>query len=112
MKKIEATIAPSQLDGIYDALSSEGIQGITVSEVRGVPLEKGHVAYYRGREYTVKFIPRMKIEVLVDDHQVPKIIAIIRMLARAEKQGDDRIFVIPIADAIRIRTGEHGIVAV
>jgi nitrogen regulatory protein P-II 1 len=107
MKRIEATVAPFQIDAISDALDREGIYDITLSEVRTAPLRRGQVARYRGAEYLLKFVPGMKIEVLLDDFEVPKVVALIRMLARTDGACDGRIFVIPVADAIRIRTGEH-----
>lgn len=112
MKKIEAIIRPHLLEGVKDALQALGVQGMTISEVKGFGRQKGHTEVYRGSEYKVEFVPKLKIEVVVDDELVePSVEAVIKT-ARTGKFGDGKIFVFPVDEAIRIRTGEHGINAV
>ncbi len=108
MKKIEAIIKPFKLDEVKDALSSIGINGLTVSEVQGFGRQKGHTEVYRGAEYTVDFVPKVKLEVLVDDNLVSQVVDTIMDAAQTGKIGDGKIFVFPVEDAIRIRTGERG----
>jgi len=108
MKKIEAIIKPFKLDEVKEALAREGIQGMTVSEVRGFGRQKGHTERYRGNEYVIDFRPKVKIELLVNDDQAATCAAIIENAGHTGQIGDGKIFVSPVDDIIRIRTGEHG----
>jgi nitrogen regulatory protein P-II 1 len=108
MKKIEAIIKPFRLDNVKEALGEIGIRGMTVTEVRGHGRQKGHTEIYRGAEYVVDFIPKVKIEVVVDSGQVDPVIEAIVGAAKTGKIGDGKIFVTKVEDAIRIRTGERG----
>ena len=108
MKKIEAIIKPFKLDEIKDALNEIGIQGMTVTEVKGFGRQKGHVELYRGAEYDISFIPKIKMEVVVADSMVEKVMATILEKAKTGKIGDGKIFVAKLEDVIRIRTGEKG----
>ncbi len=108
MKKIEAIIKPFKLDEVKEALAKAGIQGLTVTEVKGFGRQKGHTELYRGAEYVVDFLPKVKIEMLVDDSQVPQVIDTMMRSARTGKIGDGKIFVLPVDDVVRIRTGERG----
>ncbi len=108
MKLIKAIIKPFKLDDVREALSEIGVQGITVSEVKGFGRQKGHTELYRGAEYVVDFLPKVKVETAVADDQVEKVIEAIRGAANTGKIGDGKIFVMPIEQAIRIRTGESG----
>ncbi len=108
MKKIEAIIKPFKLDEAKEALSSIGIQGITVSEVKGFGRQKGHTELYRGAEYVVDFLPKVKVEVVVQDDMVDKVTEAILSAANTGRIGDGKIFVLPVLDAVRIRTGERG----
>ena len=108
MKKIEAIIKPFKLDDVKDALNEVGIKGMTISEVKGHGRQKGHKEIYRGAEYVVDFIPKIKIEIVVDAEMVDKVVETIRNAANTGKIGDGKIFVLPIEDVIRVRTGEHG----
>ena len=108
MKKIEAIIKPFKLDEVKEALQEIGIQGLSVIEVKGFGRQKGHTELYRGAEYVVDFLPKVKIEVALDDDQVEPAIAAIIDAARTNKIGDGKIFVCTIEQAIRIRTGESG----
>jgi nitrogen regulatory protein P-II 1 len=108
MKKIEAIIKPFKLDDVKEALNEIGIQGMTISEVKGYGRQKGHKEIYRGAEYVVDFIPKMKIEIVVEAGRVPQVIDTIRQAANTGKLGDGKIFVIPVEEAIRVRTGEKG----
>lgn len=108
MKKIEAVIKPFKLDEVKDALNSIGIQGMTVTEVKGFGRQKGHTELYRGTEYVVDFIPKIKIEIIVPDAVVGNVIAVIEKTAKTGKIGDGKIFVSSIDDAVRIRTGQKG----
>jgi len=112
MKKIEAIIKPFKLDEVKEALQEIGLQGITVTEARGFGRQKGHTELYRGAEYVVDFLPKVKIEVVVEDSQVDKTVDAIVTAARTGRIGDGKIFVLPVEDAIRIRTGERGADAV
>jgi nitrogen regulatory protein P-II 1 len=112
MKKIEAIIKPFKLDEVKEALQEIGLQGITVTEARGFGRQKGHTELYRGAEYVVDFLPKVKIEVVVEDSQVDKTVDAIISAARTGRIGDGKIFVLPVEDAIRIRTGERGADAV
>ena len=108
MKKIEAIIKPFKLDDVKEALQEIGIQGLSVIEVKGFGRQKGHTELYRGAEYVVDFLPKVKIEVALDDDQVEPAIAAIIDAAKTDKIGDGKIFVSTIEQAIRIRTGESG----
>lgn len=108
MKLIKAIIKPFKLDDVREALSEIGVQGITVSEVKGFGRQKGHTELYRGAEYKVDFLPKVKIETAVSDDSVDKIVEAIRAAASTGKIGDGKIFVMPIEQAVRIRTGESG----
>lgn len=108
MKLIQAIIKPFKLDEVKDALNEIGIEGITVSEVKGFGRQKGHTELYRGAEYVVDFIPKVKIEIAVADELVPKVVSAIEQTAKTGRIGDGKIFVLPLEEAIRIRTGEKG----
>ncbi|TGU70691.1 MULTISPECIES: P-II family nitrogen regulator [Geomonas] len=108
MKLIEAIIKPFKLDEVKDALNEIGIEGITVSEVKGYGRQKGHTELYRGAEYVVDFIPKVKIEIAVADELVAKAVATIEETAKTGRIGDGKIFILPLEDAVRIRTGEKG----
>ncbi|THU04465.1 P-II family nitrogen regulator [Lampropedia puyangensis] len=108
MKMVSAIIKPFKLDEVREALSSIGVQGITVSEVKGFGRQKGHTELYRGAEYVVDFLPKIKIEVAVPDETVDQVIEAIENAARTGKIGDGKIFVSPLEHVIRIRTGETG----
>lgn len=108
MKIIEAVIKPYKLDDVKEKLTSLGIKGMTVSEVKGFGRQKGHTEVYRGAEYVVDFLPKIKIEVAVPDWQAAEVVAAIRESAITGKIGDGKIFVIPVEDCVRIRTGETG----
>ena len=108
MKKIEAIIKPFKLDEVKEALQELGVQGLSVIEVKGFGRQKGHTELYRGAEYVVDFLPKVKIEVALDDDQVEPAIAAIIEAAKTDKIGDGKIFVSTIEQAIRIRTGESG----
>jgi len=112
MKKIEAIIKPFKLDEVKEALQDVGVQGLSVIEVKGFGRQKGHTELYRGAEYIVDFLPKVKIEVVLDDDQVEAAIEAIVDAARTEKIGDGKIFVSPIEQALRIRTGETGVDAI
>lgn len=108
MKKIEAIIKPFKLEEVKDALGDVGIEGMTVSEVKGFGRQKGHTEIYRGSEYTVDFLPKIKIEVVLADDQVETAVGAIVKAARTGKIGDGKVFVFPVQEAIRIRTEEKG----
>ena len=108
MKLITAIIKSHMLDGVRDALSKAGIQGLTATEVKGFGRQKGHTEVYRGAEYTVDFVPKLKIEIVTDDEQVEGIVATITEAARTGEIGDGKIFVSAMGEAVRIRTGEAG----
>ncbi len=108
MKKIEAIIKPFKLDEVKEALSELGVKGMTVSDVKGFGRQKGHKEIYRGAEYVVDFIPKVKIELVLDDEILPKVIDTIINSAKTGKIGDGKIFVTTIDEVIRIRTGERG----
>ena len=108
MKKIEAIIKPFKLDEVKEALQEAGIQGLSVVEVKGFGRQKGHTELYRGAEYVVDFLPKVKVEVVLDDDQVDAAIEAIVDAAKTDKIGDGKIFVTPVEQAIRIRTGETG----
>lgn len=108
MKKIEAIIKPFKLDEVKDALNAIGVQGMTVTEVKGFGRQKGHVELYRGAEYSISFIPKIKIEIVVGDGMVDKVVNTIKDKAKTGKIGDGKIFVVNIDQITRIRTGETG----
>jgi len=108
MKKIEAIIKPFKLDDVKDALNDIGITGMTISEVKGYGRQKGHTEIYRGAEYIVDFIPKVKIEIVIDADQVDLVVDTVRSAANTGKIGDGKIFVMPIERVIRVRTGEEG----
>jgi nitrogen regulatory protein P-II 1 len=108
MKKIEAVIRHYKLDEIKEALNQKEVHGMTVTEVRGFGRQKGQTEVYRGAEYAVDFLPKIKVELVVHDHQVAELVATIMESARTGKVGDGKVFVSEVADVIRIRTGENG----
>jgi nitrogen regulatory protein P-II 1 len=112
MKKIEAIIRPFKLDDVKKALNDIGVQGLTVLEVKGFGRQKGHTELYRGAEYVVDLVPKVKIDVVVDDAQVEPAIEAIRSSAQSGKIGDGKIFVSDVSEVVRIRTGERGAAAV
>ncbi len=112
MKKVEAIIKPFKLEDVKAALSEAGIQGMTVTEVKGFGRQKGHTEIYRGSEYTVDFLPKVKIEVVVEDGRADAVVDAIVKSANTGKIGDGKVFVSPVEEAIRIRTGERGAEAV
>jgi nitrogen regulatory protein P-II 1 len=108
MKKVEAVIKPFKLDDVKEALNSIGIQGMTISEVKGYGRQKGHKEIYRGAEYTVDFIPKVKIEIVTDSDITGQVVETIQQAAKTDKIGDGKIFVSSVEEVIRIRTGESG----
>lgn len=108
MQKIEAIIRHFKLDEVKTALVELGVQGMTTTEVRGFGRQKGHTEMFRGTEYTVDFVPKIKVEVVVEDHQAPQIVEAIVRAARTGQVGDGKVFVSPLTEAIRIRTGQTG----
>ena len=112
MKKIEAIIKPFKLDEVKEALQGVGLQGITVTEAKGFGRQKGHTELYRGAEYVVDFLPKVKLEIVLADDMVPAAVEAIRSAAETGKIGDGKIFVSNVEEAVRIRTGETGIEAV
>ncbi len=108
MKKVEAIIKPFKLDEVKEALSGLGVQGLTVSEIKGFGRQKGHTELYRGAEYVVDFLPKVKLEVIVTDEKLAEVVSAIENSAKTGRIGDGKIFVLPIEDVIRIRTGERG----
>ncbi len=108
MRKVEAIIKPFKLDEVKDALNAIGIQGMTVSEVKGFGRQKGHTELYRGAEYVVDFLPKIKIEIAVSDEMADKAVQAIVEAANTGRIGDGKIFVMPMEEVIRIRTGERG----
>lgn len=108
MKLIKAIIKPFKLEEVKDALAEVGVEGMTVSEVKGFGRQKGHTEIYRGSEYTVDFLPKVKIEVAISDDVVSKVVDTIVSAAQTGKIGDGKVFVLPVEEAVRIRTGEKG----
>ena len=108
MKKIEAIIKPFKLDEVKNALTKIGVQGMTVNQVKGFGRQKGHTEVYRGAEYKIDFLPKVRIEMIVTDEMVVKVIETIERAAKTGKIGDGKIFVSPVEEVIRIRTGERG----
>ena len=112
MKKVEAIIKPFKLDEVKEALAKAGVQGLTATEVKGFGRQKGHTELYRGAEYVVDFLPKVKIEMVVDDAQAAQVVEVIERAAKTGRIGDGKIFVLPVDEVIRIRTGERGIDAI
>jgi nitrogen regulatory protein P-II 1 len=108
MKLIVAIIKPFKLDDVKDALEEHGVHGLTISEVQGYGRQKGHTEVYRGAEYTIDFVPKVRIEIVVDDPEVQPVVATLMETARTGKIGDGKIWVMPVETAVRIRTGETG----
>ena len=108
MKKVEAIIKPFKLDEVKESLSSIGVQGLTVSEVKGFGRQKGHTELYRGAEYVVDFLPKVKLEIIVKDEQVSQVVEAIMKAAKTGRIGDGKTFVLPVDEVVRIRTGERG----
>jgi nitrogen regulatory protein P-II 1 len=108
MKKIEAVIKPFKLDEVKEALQEVGLKGMTVTEVKGFGRQKGHTELYRGAEYVVDFLPKVKIELVVEDAIVERAVEAIQQAAKTDRIGDGKIFVSDVSDAVRIRTGERG----
>jgi Nitrogen regulatory protein PII len=108
MKKIEAIIKPFKLDEVKEALKEAGVQGLTVTEVKGFGRQKGHTELYRGAEYVIDFLPKIKLEIIVPDDVVTKVVDAIIDSAKTGKIGDGKIFILPMEEVIRIRTGERG----
>jgi len=108
MKKVEAIIKPFKLDEVKEALAKQGVEGMTVTEVRGFGRQKGHTELYRGAEYVVEFLPKVKLEILVDDDRAAVVAKAIEDSARSGQIGDGKIFILPVEEALRIRTGERG----
>jgi len=108
MKKVEAIVRPFKLDDVKEALNELGVQGMTVTEVKGFGRQKGHSELYRGAEYVVDFLPKVKLEVVVPDNLVDQVVDRISEAARTGKVGDGKIFILDVLDAVRIRTGERG----
>ena len=112
MKKIEAIVKPFKLDDVKEALNEIGIQGMTISEVKGYGRQKGHKEIYRGAEYVVDFIPKVKIEIIVAADRADQVVDAIQKAANTGKIGDGKIFIFPVEEVIRVRTGEKGIDAI
>ena len=108
MKKIEAVIKPFKLDEVKEALHEVGVKGITVTEAKGFGRQKGHTELYRGAEYVVDFLPKVKLEIIIDDSQVERAVEAIMTAAKTGRIGDGKIFVLPVDEVVRIRTGERG----
>lgn len=109
MKLIKAIVRPNKVDDVRDALEKLSISGMTVTEVRGHGKQKGHTAIYRGKEYNVSLLPKMEVEVVVDDEMIDDAVKAIIQAARTGEIGDGRVFVVPVDQSIRIRTGEYGV---
>jgi nitrogen regulatory protein P-II 1 len=108
MKKVEAIIKPFKLDEVKESLSAIGTQGLTVTEVKGFGRQKGHTELYRGAEYVVDFLPKVKLEIIVSDEKVAEVVSTIEKAAKTGRIGDGKIFVLPVDEVVRIRTGERG----
>lgn len=108
MKKVECIIQPGRLDEVREGLTDAGITGLTVTEVKGYGRQKGHTEVYRGSEYTIDFIPKVKLEVVVPENRVTDVVEMVLEKARSGRIGDGKIFVIPVEETVRIRTGERG----
>ena len=109
MKVIVAVLKPFKLDDVKEALKTIGVQGMTVAEVQGFGRQRGHTEVYRGAEYTIDLVPKVRIEVLVDDDQVHEVVETIVSTARSGKIGDGKVWVLPVEEVVRIRTGERGV---
>ena len=112
MKKLECIIRPFKLEEVKEALNNVGVRGMTVSEIRGFGRSRGHTELYRGSEYTIEFVPKLKLEIVVAEENVEKVIEAVQQSASTGKIGDGKIFVLPIDEIIRIRTGERGPAAI
>lgn len=112
MKKIEAIIKPFKLEDVKEALKDIGVQGMTVTEVKGFGRQKGHTELYRGAEYVIDFLPKIKLEIVVSEDQLVKVLETVTESAKTGKIGDGKIFIYPMEDVIRIRTGESGEIAI
>ena len=112
MKKVEAIVKPFKLEEVKEALAAVGVQGLTVTEVKGFGRQKGHKELYRGAEYVVEFLPKVKLEVVVSDDKVEEVVKAIVKAASTGRIGDGKIFVLPVEEAVRIRTGESGEIAI
>ncbi|MGD0635285.1 MAG: P-II family nitrogen regulator [Beijerinckiaceae bacterium] len=112
MKLVMAVIKPFALDGVREALATLGVEGMTVAEVKGYGRQKGHKEIYRGAEYTVAFLPKVKIEVVIEDRRLDAVVSAITGAANTGKIGDGKIFVLEVLDAVRVRTGERGAAAI
>jgi len=112
MKKVEAIIKPFKLDDVKEALTEIGIVGMTVTEVRGFGRQKGHSELYRGSEYTIDFLPKVKVEIVVPDSQISKVVETIANAAKTGSIGDGKVFVLDVEESLRIRTGERGEAAI
>ena len=112
MKKLECVIRPFKLEEVKEALTNVGVQGMTISEVRGFGRSRGHTELYRGSEYTIEFVPKLKLEIVVADEKVDEVIEAVQEAATTGKIGDGKIFVVSIEETIRIRTGERGPAAI
>ena len=112
MTKIEAIVKPHRLDAVKEALANLNIQGMTISEVKGFGRQRGHKEIYRGAEYDVDFIPKVKVELIIESGLVAEVVEAVQTAAKTGKIGDGKIFIIPVIDVIRIRTGEHGLDAI
>jgi len=112
MKKLECIIRPFKLEEVKEALTNVGVQGMTISEVRGSGRSRGHTELYRGSEYTIEFVPKLKLEIVVADEKVDEVIEAVQQAATTGKIGDGKIFVVSIEETIRIRTGERGPAAI
>ncbi len=108
MKKVECIIQPGRLDEVREGLTEIGVTGLTVTEVKGYGRQKGHTEMYRGSEYTIDFVPKVKMDVVVTEDLVDKVIEVVTEKARSGRIGDGKIFVIPVEETVRIRTGERG----
>ncbi len=108
MKLVTAVLRPHSLDAVKQALQDAGVAGLTVSEAQGFGRQRGHTEVYRGAEYSTDFVPKLRVEVLVDDADLSRIVDVVRAAAGSGKIGDGKIWVVPIDDVVRVRTGEHG----
>ncbi|MBG6141084.1 P-II family nitrogen regulator [Longispora fulva] len=109
MKLITAVIKPHQLEAVKEALAALGVAGMTVSEVQGYGRQKGHTEVYRGAEYTVEFVPKIRLEVVIDEFDAAKVVDALVTAARTGRIGDGKVWVTPVEDVVRVRTGEHGL---
>ena len=112
MKKLECIIRPFKLEEVKEALNNVGVRGMTVSEIRGFGRSRGHTELYRGSEYTIEFVPKLKLEIVVPDENIDQVIEAVQQAASTGKIGDGKIFVLPVEETIRIRTGEKGAAAI